>query len=129
MNVKYNEATVNRPDGDRVIDAPYVISDLAHYSNILKEETAWEKNDRNGITLFKSDHLTVVFTALHPDAEIKDSEAKGALTIQVIEGKIKVEIGNEQFDISAGQVINLHHDTEHSIKAIDESMILISCAF
>ena len=73
MELKRNEATLNRPEGDRVLDAPYVFMDLDDFVKQLKDEKAWDKNDRNGITIFKTDNLTTVLTCLHKGAEIKDN--------------------------------------------------------
>ena len=47
MPVKINDATINRPDGNRIIDAPAVSIDLQQFLTQLKDEKAWEKNDRN----------------------------------------------------------------------------------
>ena len=64
MEEKFNESTINRPEGDRLLDAPFVIADLNAYIKQITEEDAWFKNDRNAITIFKGDHVTVVLIAL-----------------------------------------------------------------
>src|SRR5690606_19743096 len=71
MEFKRNESTLNRPEGDRVLDAPYVFIDIPSYIDQVKQEKAWEKNDRNGITVYKSDRVTIVITALQAGAEIR----------------------------------------------------------
>ena len=43
METKRNEATLNRPEGDRVIDAPYVFMDLDQFILQLKNEESWTK--------------------------------------------------------------------------------------
>ena len=53
MQLKNIDATINRPDGDHLIDAPYLVVDLPKFISQLKEEDSWDKNDRNGITLYK----------------------------------------------------------------------------
>ena len=57
MEAKRNEATLNRPQGDRVLDASYVFINLPAFIRQMKKEEAWGKNDRNGITVFKTDKL------------------------------------------------------------------------
>ena len=88
MEIKYNEATVNRPLGDRVIDAPIVVIDLEKYSQQLTDEDAWKKNGRNGITVLKTSGLTMVLVWLHNDTELIDNNIDGHITIQVIEGAV-----------------------------------------
>ena len=40
IETKYNEATLNRPEGERIIDAPFVFTDLGKYSQQLRNEDA-----------------------------------------------------------------------------------------
>jgi len=40
MENKRNEATLNRPEGDRVLDAPYVFVNIPEFIRQLKSEEA-----------------------------------------------------------------------------------------
>ena len=126
MEIKRNESTLNRPEGDRVLDAPYVFIDIPSFIDQVKQEKAWEKNDRNGITVFKSDLLTIVITALQASAEIKDNSVDGLLTIQVIKGNARVTTPEGDIDMSNGQVLTFHPRISHSILAITDAIFLLS---
>ena len=65
MENKRNEATLNRPEGDRVLDAPYVFVNIPEFIRQLKSEEAWQKNDRNGITVFKTGRVTTEIGRAH----------------------------------------------------------------
>ena len=54
MDEKFNEATKNRPAGDRLLDSPVVLMDIPTFIKQLRNEKAWEENDRNSITVFKT---------------------------------------------------------------------------
>jgi quercetin dioxygenase-like cupin family protein len=126
MNAKYNEATDNRPEGDRVIDASFLFIDIEKYHRQLTEEDAWQKNDRNGITLFKSGGHTIVLSALHEGAALPGNEIKGTVTIQVVEGFLTANLGAEDIDLRKGNMIILHANINHSLVAKDDSLILIT---
>jgi quercetin dioxygenase-like cupin family protein len=126
MDIKINEATRNRPEGTRALDAPGVLVDLDQYKNQLKYEDAWQKNDRNGITVFKTDGCTMVLTALHTGAVIDEYKVKGIVIAQVLEGRIIVNAGSEAVEAAAGQLISLHDQTQHSIEALEESVVLLT---
>lgn len=126
MEPKYNEATNNRPDGDRVLDAPFVFSDIEKYSKQLKEEEAWKKNDRNGITIYKTDDLTMVLTWLHKDAVVMDNSIDGLVIIQVLEGKVEFSVENGRTELQAKQLITLHSGIMHTLKALEDSLIMIT---
>ena len=49
------EATYNRPEGDREIDSPVLLIDIPDLIEQIKDENAWKENDRNAITVFKTE--------------------------------------------------------------------------
>ena len=126
MENKRNEATLNRPEGDRVLDAPYVFINLPEFIRQLKSEEAWQKNDRNGITVFKTSRVTMVLTCLHAKAIMHDVLVDGIFTIQVIEGIIRVKTPDGEVDMQANQVITFHQLVDHSIEALMDSVLLFT---
>jgi quercetin dioxygenase-like cupin family protein len=108
MEMKRNEATLNRPEGDRVIDASYVFMDMDQFIKQIKGEVAWDKNDRNGITIFKTENLTTVLTCLHKDARIKDNSVDGIFQVQVLGGRIRITTADGDIDMEEGDMIVFH---------------------
>ena len=125
MEMKRNEATLNRPDGDRVIDAPFVFMNLDQFIKQIKNEDTWDKNDRNGITIFKTDNLTTVLTCLHKDAVIKDNSVDGIFQVQVLAGKIRVTTADGDTEMEEGEMIVFHPRVGHSIEALKKSSLLL----
>ena len=126
MEIKRNEATVNRPDGDRVIDAPFVFINIPDFVKQIKSEKAWEKNDRNGITVFKSEHLTVLVTAMQAAAEIAQNNVNAFMTVQVLEGDVRVTTGEGDVDLKENNMLAFHPGVPHTIHAITDMILLIS---
>ena len=126
MEIKRNDATLNRPDGDRVLDGNYVFVDIPSYVRQLKEEKAWEKNDRNGITVFKSDHITMVITALQRDAEIVNNSVDGFLTLQLLKASGKLTTPDGEIDITEHQMMTFHPKIPHSLQASSDVILLIT---
>jgi quercetin dioxygenase-like cupin family protein len=126
MEVKYNEATNNRPEGDRVIDAPAVFTDLEKFYNQLIGEEAWEKNDRNGITLCKTERHTQVLTLLKKGATIPDNIVDGWVSIHVIKGDLRIQYGEEDMVMTEQQLVNFHPGIKHSVEATSIVLLLIT---
>lgn len=124
--MKSNEATHNRPQGDRVLDAPYVLADLDERIDQLKREDAWKNGDRNGITLVKNEKMTIVLTCLRKDAKIRDSQLDGILTIEVLEGKITLTTEADRLEIKERGLITLRANISHSIVAEKKSTLLLT---
>lgn len=126
METKYNEATLNRPEGDRIIDAPIVFIDINKYSDQLKDEEAWKKNDRNSITIYKTDGLTILLCWLKEGASITDNIAGNHTTVQVMEGEIKITVETGNMEVMKGQIIAIHPHILETIKAKEDSLLMIS---
>ena len=125
-NMKTIDATLNRPEGERIIDANYVVADLEDKISQLKDEHSWDKNDRNGITLFKSAGLTVVLTCLHEEAVLNDVSIDGMLVLQVIEGKINVTTDGDAFELCDKKILMVQPNQVHSIYALKKSVLLLT---
>lgn len=124
--IKINKATRQRPF-DRIINAPSVLIDVEFYIKELKNEEAWGKSDRNGITVLKSDEVAIVLTVLKKGAEIVDNTVEGFLTIQVLEGKIKIfTLNGETIEAGKNQIAAFHPNIYSSIEALDESAVLLT---
>jgi len=126
MEIKRNEATLNRPDGDRVLDGTYVFVDIPSYIRQIREEKAWEKSDRNGITVFKSDSITTVITVLQKGSAMRDSQTDEFLSVQVLDGNVRFSTPEGDIDAVKNQLITFHPQVKHSIEALSESIILLT---
>ncbi len=127
MEEKFNESTINRPKGDRLLDAPFVIADLPAYVKQITEEDAWFKNDRNAITLFKGDNVTVVLVALRQAAEMKPpSPSAGVAILQLLSGELMAEIESQTFTVTRQQLVSFHEQLQYNITATEESIFLLT---
>jgi len=126
MENKRNEATLSRPEGDRVLDAPYVFINIPDFIRQLKSEEAWQKNDRNGITVFKTGRVTMVITCLQAKAILKNVLVDGIFSIQVIEGIVRVRTPDGDVDMQANQIMTFHQLVDHSIEAMMDSVLLFT---
>ena len=128
METKYNESTDQRPEGGRLIDAPLVNLDIPGFIKEIKSEVAWKKNDRNAITIYKTNGMRIVLIALHEDAVMSKHIANGIISVQVLEGEIFFSAANQSVVLKKGQMIALHKGEPHSVAAAKESVFLLTIA-
>ncbi len=126
MENKSNEATPQRPEGDRMLNAPLVEMDLNKFITQIKKETTWSESDHNSITIFKSDSLRIVLLGLHENAELKTHTANGIISVQVQEGSISFTAEQQTVVLEKGQMIALNEKIPHSVLAIKESFFLLT---
>lgn len=128
MENKSNDATPQRPEGDRVLSAQLVEMDLNKVIDQIKGETTWTESDRNAVTIFKSDTMRIVLMGLHEHAELKPHKVNGMISVQVLEGKINFVAEQQTSLIEKGQMIALHENITHSVVALTETFFLLTLA-
>ena len=126
MEEKSNNATEQRPKGERIVDAAQVTIDLRSFTEQIRAEKVWKDSDRNAITVFKSDGMRIVLIALHKDAEMKKHTANGIISVQVIEGKILFTTEEQSVELGNGQMLALHEGVPHSVLAKEETIFLLT---
>lgn len=125
MDTKLHNSTLTRPTGERILDAPFLLTDIKKFSKLLRDDKAWKKNDRNGITVYKTDDFTMALTWLHKGAVIMDNAMGGLINIQVLRGEIDFTVQNGKTRLGRKQVITIHKGVMHTIHAIEDSFLLI----
>jgi quercetin dioxygenase-like cupin family protein len=126
MDTKHINATHNRPEGERIIDASELQVDLAVYGRQIKNEDAWQKSDRNSITVFKTDSFRIVLGALREGAEMLPHKAEGTMSFQVIDGQLEINTDDLSETTSRGQIMIIHKDCNYRIVAKEETTYLLT---
>ncbi len=126
MEVKFSTATIQRPEGVRIMDAPLVTIDIFSFIKQIKKEKKWKETDRNAITVFKTDGLRIVLIALHKGAEMVKHSAEGMISIQVLEGKMQFKTDLRSMKLGKGQMLALHEGIPHSLLAKKKTIFLLT---
>lgn len=120
------DATYNRPEGERKIDSPVLLIDLPEFIKQIKDEKAWAQNDRNAITVFKTDKMSIVLVALHRKATMETEHPENIISIQVLKGKIKVATTYASIEVDKEMMMALHEKIPYTITALKKSIFLLT---
>lgn len=126
MENKSNEATPQRPEGSRVLNAQLVELNLNTFIDQLKNEATWRDSDRNSVTIFKSETMSIVLIGLHENAALKPHKANGVISVQVLAGKMNFVAEQHTSLVEKGQMIVLHENILHSVLALEETFFLLT---
>ncbi len=128
MEEKHNNATQQRPEGARPLDAAIIPVNIPKYILQLKDEEAYRKNKKNAITVFKSEKVTITIIALqsgenfHPGNE----ENEATMSLQVIKGQIFFESLENKVQLKEGELVTLHRQLAFKAAAIEETICLLT---
>jgi quercetin dioxygenase-like cupin family protein len=120
------EATTLRPQGERLLNAPLVEMNLNKFMDEIKAESTWHNSDRNSMTIFKSDSITIVLIGIRENSELKTHTAVGHIIVQVLNGKINFNTEAQTIALEKGQMIALQPNIPHSVLAVNESFFMLT---
>ncbi len=126
MEERHNESTINRPEGDRPVDAPLVQIDIPDFIKRIKKEKAWRKNDRNAITVFKSDKIRIVLVVMRKKAELTTERPENIFSLQVLDGKVKLHTAEKTIEVRQDEMFVLHANIPYKIIAEKKSIFLLT---
>ena len=72
--------------------------------------------------------MRIVLLGLHENAELKSHKANGVISVQVIEGEVVFTVDEHASFLKKGQMVALHENIFHSVKAVKESFFLLTLA-
>jgi quercetin dioxygenase-like cupin family protein len=126
MENNSNDAAPLRPEKNNILSETLSEMNLNELIVDLKNENTWQNNDRSVKTIFKSDALTLILVGLHKNAMLNPHHANGAITVQVLEGKIHFKTDQKTTLLEKGQMIALQEKVEHSAEAMADSFFLLT---
>ena len=84
---------------------------------------------RRSITLLKTPTLRVVLVTMRAGTELHEHTAPGVITMQVLQGRLLVIVGDEELEMAAGDLIALKEDTHHAVRAVEDGAFLLTIAW
>ena len=76
--------------------------------------------------LFKSDQLELLRVVLPRGKSYPPHSVAGEITMQVLEGRVEIDVGGIPQILGAGQLMHLEGDVEHSLKGIEDASVLVT---
>lgn len=126
MEERSNDSTINRPEGERTVDAPVVEIDIPDFIKRIKKEKAWDKNDRNAITVFKGDKMRVVIVAMRKKAEMTTERPENIFSVQVLYGRVKLHTPEKTIEVREEEMFVLHANIPYKIVAVKKAIFLLT---
>ena len=106
--------------------APLLRFDLRSEAEQLRHQPSYEKGDPTGKTLVKEPDLRIVLFALKAGARLEPHQASGPISIQALEGTIRLGAGNETVELAPGNLLMLEPRVPHDVDALDDAVFLLT---
>jgi len=99
--------------------------DFRHEIDKLESSEFWKSEDRTAKTLVKEGNFRVVLTLMKAGAVLKEDKAEGNVSIQVLNGRIRINVDHNAIELEQGEMIIVNPGVRHSAEALDASAFVI----
>lgn len=77
-------------------------------------------------TLVKTDTLEIIRLVLPPGKKIAEHTARGVLTVQCLEGRVRFGVEGEPRELCPGDLLYLKPAQPHDVEALEASSLLLT---
>jgi quercetin dioxygenase-like cupin family protein len=95
----------------------------------LRQDLSKSSGQRTAKTLAKSGGLRITLVVLDANATMSPEASDGGASIQVIEGRLRVQSDGSIHDLGPGQLIALEQNLREPIQAAERSAFLVTVAW
>ena len=100
--------------------------DIQALADSLKHKSSWKKGELNSMVLIKNETRKELLIVLHSDTKIKSFQRDQSITLNVVEGKIKLKVNNIYIILSSDQYYSLSENVKYSITTLEETTLLMT---
>jgi len=98
--------------------------DAASAAKRLREEKTYEDHGRSVLNLFHGPSLRARLTAIAGGRRTGARRAAGPSTVQVLEGEVNFQVGEERYVLSAGGTLVLEGNVPYEAEALSDAAFL-----
>lgn len=115
-----------QPLGERILDAPLHKISINSFLNQIKKDKSWKDNDRNALTILKTNSMRIVLYAIRKGAEMVKQKKDGKITVQVLEGKMLFTSLGQSVKLGKSQMLVLDESADYSLQAKRKTFFILT---
>jgi quercetin dioxygenase-like cupin family protein len=116
------------PGSERPLHGPLQRFDLGTEVGRLMEEGAWQRGQRNSITLRKGEGMNVVLLVMKAGDRLEEHAAPGPFSLSVREGRIRFVAAEEVAEAGFDTLLTCDAGVRHTVEALSDAVFLLTIA-
>ena len=120
------------PASERPLHGPLQRFDLGAEVGRLMEEGAWQRGQRNSITLRKGEGMNVVLLVMKAGDRLEEHAAPGPFSLSVREGRIRFmvaeEVTEKVAEAGSDTLLTCDAGVRHTVEALSDAVCLLTIA-
>ena len=100
--------------------------DLEQAASKLQSQSSSEKPKHRQETLYRHGPLTIALFLFDQGASMPQHAAEGVVTVQVLQGRLRMTAEGEIHDMPAGSILVFAPGVQHDVQAIEPTRMLLT---
>jgi len=110
----------------RALTGKHLSFDFAEHIAELRRDDHYVQTGRIGRTLVKEGALRLTLTVLAEGADAGTHRAAAPMTLQVLEGRLRYRVGDDEFTIREGELLFFGPGHAKDIRALEDTALLLT---
>lgn len=110
----------------RALTGKHLTFELAQEIAELRQDDHYLRSGRIGRTLVKEGALRLTLTVLAEGAEVGTHHAVSPMTLQVLEGRLRYRVAEEEHELSEGEFLFFGPGHAQDIRALEDTALLLT---
>ncbi len=110
----------------RALTGKHLSFDFAEHIAELRRDDHYVQTGRIGRTLVKEGALRLTLTVLAEGADAGTHHAADPMTLQVLEGRLRYRVGDDEFKIREGELLFFGPGHAKDIRALEDTALLLT---
>ncbi|HMF57601.1 MAG TPA: hypothetical protein VK619_14760 [Pyrinomonadaceae bacterium] len=111
------------------LTAPLLTFDIAAEIEQLNNEEHWQKDGRISKTLVKHSDFRIVLMFMKAGTVMQEHKTDARISIHALSGRLLIKLDSQTVELPAGHLLVLEKGLSHDVKAIEESVFLLSISW
>lgn len=111
------------------LSAPLLTFDLAAEIEQLNNEEHWLKDGRISKTLVKHSDFRIVLMFMKAGTLMQEHKTDARISLHALSGRLLIKLDSRTVELPAGHLLVLEKGISHDVKALEESVFLLSISW
>ena len=108
------------------LGAPIIHIELEDELELLRTSDSYGAADHAATTILKRPGIRVVLVALKAGGQMHEHHADSPITIQVLQGRIRFDVGGQTLELPPGHLVGVAESLPHRVLGVEDSAFLLT---
>jgi hypothetical protein len=126
MEIETVQTNLHIAKNNKSSDGKFPDCDLPSLIATIKQSNEWAKGELKALILSKDSNKQIILTAMHEGTEIESYQSNDAISLRIIEGKLRFHMLKDSVTLGKDQVMTIREHIKYRLTTREETIFLLT---